>query len=46
MQETKKKKKVGEIFNDYQTKANIQYANIQGLNVIKKNKHIRSHIVF
>ena len=37
MQETVKTKKVGEIFRDYQTKSNIQYANIQGLNVVKKN---------
>ena len=46
MQETVKTKKVGEIFHDYQTKANIQYANIQGLNVIKKTNTLEIILYF
>ena len=46
MQETVKTKKVGEIFRDYQTKANIQYANIQGLNVIKKTNTLQIVLYF
>ena len=29
-------KKVGEIFSDYKTNANIKYAEVIGLNIIKK----------
>ena len=29
-------KKLGEVFSDYKTNSNIKYANIKGLNVIKK----------
>ena len=46
MQETVKTKKVGEIFRDYQTKSNIQYANIQGLNVIKKTNTLEVMLYF
>ena len=46
MQETVKTKKVGEIFRDYQTKSNIQYANIQGLNVIKKTNTLEIVLYF
>ena len=46
MQETVKTKKVGDIFYDYQTKANIQYANIQGLNVIKKTNTLEILLYF
>ena len=46
MQETVKTKKVGEIFRDYQTKSNIQYANIQGLNVIKKANTLQVMLYF
>ena len=46
MQETVKTKKVGEIFRDYQTKSNIQYANIQGLNVIKKTNTLQIVLYF
>ena len=31
-----KSKKVGEIFSDYKTSSNIKYADVIGLNVIKK----------
>ena len=46
MQETVKTKKVGEIFRDYQTKSNIQYANIQGLNVVKKTNTLQVILYF
>ena len=46
MQETVKIKKVGEIFGDYQTKSNIQYANIQGLNVVKKTNTLQVILYF
>lgn len=46
MQETVKTKKVGEIFRDYQTNTNIQYANIQGLNVIKKTNTLEVMLYF
>lgn len=34
-------KKVGEIFSDYKTNANIKYAEIKSLNVIKKTKTLQ-----
>lgn len=46
MQETVKTKKVGDIFQDYQTKANIKYANIQGLNIIKKTNTLEIILYF
>ena len=33
---TDKTKKVGEIFSDYKTNSNIKYAEVKGLNVVKK----------
>ena len=39
-------KKVGEIFSDYKTKTNIQYANIKALNVIKKTNTLQVEIEF
>ena len=33
---TDKSKKVGEIFSDYKTNSNIKYAEVKGLNVVKK----------
>ena len=39
-------KKVGEIFSDYKTKINIQYANIQALNVIKKTNTLQVEMEF
>ena len=39
-------KKVGEIFSDYKTKTNIQYANIQALNVIKKTNTLQVEMEF
>ena len=46
MQEMEKAKKVGEIFSDYQTKSNIQYANVKGLNVIKKSNTLEVILYF
>ena len=36
-----KTKKVGEIFSDYNANSNIKYANIMGLNVIKKENKLQ-----
>lgn len=36
-----KQKKVGEIFSDYKTGSNIKYAEVRGLNVIKKNNTLQ-----
>ena len=36
-----KAKKVGEIFNDYKTNSNIKYAEVRGLNVIKKSNTLQ-----
>ena len=33
---SEKSKKVGEIFSDYNTNSNIKYAEVIGLNVVKK----------
>jgi|GEM_PF-5464944 len=41
-----KTKKVEEIFNDYKTNANIKYANINGLNVIKKTNTLQVILSF
>lgn len=46
MSEQVKTKKVGEIFNDYKTNANIKYANIEALNVIKKRNTLEFKIYF
>ena len=43
---SEKSKKVGEIFSDYNTNSNIKYAEVIGLNVVKKNKYIRSNPLF
>ena len=34
-------KKLGEVFSDYKTNSNIKYANIKGLNVIKKTNTLQ-----
>ena len=39
-------KKVGEIFSDYKTKTNIQYANIKALNVVKKTNTLQVEMEF
>ncbi len=36
-----KPKKVGEIFSDYKTNANIKYAEVKGLNIIKKTNTLQ-----
>ena len=36
-----KAKKVGEIFSDYKTNSNIQYAEVRGLNIIKKTNTLQ-----
>lgn len=36
-----KPKKVGEIFSDYKTNANIKYAEVRALNVIKKTNTLQ-----
>ena len=36
-----KAKKVGEIFSDYKTNSNIKYAEVRGLNVIKKSNTLQ-----
>lgn len=36
-----KPKKVGEIFSDYKTNANIKYAEVRGLNIIKKTNTLQ-----
>ena len=46
MSEKVKTKKVGDIFSDYKTNANIKYANIEELNVIKKTNTLEVMIYF
>ena len=46
MSENVKTKKVLDVFSDYKTNSNIQYANIQGLNVIKKTNTLQVIIYF
>lgn len=41
-----KAKKIGEIFSDYKTKTNIQYANVKSLNVIKKTGTLEVELVY
>ena len=41
-----KSKKVGEIFSDYNTNSNIKYAQIMGLNVIKKTNTLEVILYF
>lgn len=41
-----KSKKVGEIFSDYHTNSNIQYAEITALNVIKKTNTLEVILYF
>ena len=36
-----KPKKVGEIFSDYKTNSNIKYAEVRGLNIIKKTNTLQ-----
>lgn len=45
-EENTKTKKVKDIFSDYKTSSNIQYANIEGLNVIKKTNTLQVLIYF
>ena len=45
-EENTKIKKVKDIFSDYKTSSNIQYANIEGLNVIKKTNTLQVLIYF
>lgn len=45
-EENAKTKKVKDIFSDYKTSSNIQYANIEGLNVIKKTNTLQVLIYF
>ena len=45
-EENPKTKKVKDIFSDYKTSSNIQYANIEGLNVIKKTNTLQVLIYF
>ena len=39
-------KKIGEVFSYYKTNSNLKYAQITSLNVVKKNKYIRSRFIF
>lgn len=39
-------KKIGEIFSDYNTNSNIKYAQVKGLNVIKKTKTLQVLVYF
>ena len=41
-----KSKKVGEIFSDYKTSSNIQYAEVIGLNIIKKSNTLEVKLYF
>ena len=45
-EENPKTKKVKDIFSDYKTSSNMQYANIEGLNVIKKTNTLQVLIYF
>ena len=36
-----KPKKVGEVFSDYKTNSNIKHAEIEALNVVKKQIHCK-----
>ena len=45
-EENTKTKKVKDIFSDYKTSSNMQYANIEGLNVIKKTNTLQVLIYF
>ena len=38
METNTKTKKIGEVFSDYKTSSNIQYATIEALNIIKNKK--------
>ena len=46
MSENIKIKKVSEVFSDYKTGSNIQYAQIKELNVIKKTNTLQVVIYF
>ena len=41
-----KAKKVEEIFSDYKTNANIKYAEVRGLNIIKKTNTLQVILYF
>lgn len=41
-----KAKKIGEIFSDYKTNANIKYAEVKGLNIIKKTNTLQVILYF
>ena len=41
-----KTKKIGEVFSDYKTSSNIQYATINALNIIKKTNTLQVIIYF
>ena len=41
-----KAKKVGEIFSDYKTNSNIKYAEVRGLNVVKKTSTLEVILYF
>ena len=41
-----KTKKIGEVFSDYKTSSNIQYATIEALNIIKKINTLQVIIYF
>ena len=43
---TDKSKKLGEIFSDYKTSSNIKYAEVKGLNVIKKRNKLEVILYF
>ena len=43
---SEKTKKIGEIFSDYNTSSNIKYAQVKGLNVIKKTNTLQVIIYF
>ena len=46
MSENVKTKKVADIFSDYKTNSNIKYANIEGLNIVKKTNTLQVLIYF
>ena len=43
---SEKAKKIGEIFSDYNTNSNIKYAQVKGLNVIKKTNTLQVILYF
>ena len=43
---SEKSKKVGEIFSDYKTNSNIKYAQVMGLNVVKKTNTLEVILYF